>query len=278
MNTNLADELQIQVNWQNASWSEIIDLYEKLKGTEYALFSTYSKERLLSRILISNMPDLIDYKAGEMELDQEWFVDLLIRIKELWNDPNFIRVVPYSYLPTTDPSVLINIDGKTEGKSEGDVMAGYVQRQINGETKVQIIPLFCGEKSSNRTAGSQYMYSISAWSEHQEEAWDFLRFLVEQKVQNRSVLRDRPLNLEAREDRIALKAADQGLAGKEAKYYIKHHIEEMQSVYENVDKLFDMGEIKETLWLILSDYMNGEVSLEDALSKSEEALLIRINE
>ena len=122
------------------------------------------------------------------------------------------------------------------------------------------------------------MYSITAWSKNKEQAWDFLHFLVEQKMQKRSVLRDRALNLEARTDRIELKAADQGLAGKEAKKHIRQHIEEMQSVYENVDVLFDMGEIKEILWLTLADYMNGEISLDEALAKSEEALLIRINE
>ncbi len=278
VNTDLAEKLQIEIDWQTASWSEIITLHEQLKGTEYALFSTYSKERLLSRVLISNMPDLIDYKAGEMDLKQPWFTDLLLQIKKLWNSPNFIKVVPYSYLPTTDQNVLINIDGKTEGKNEGDVMAGYVQRQINGGTNIQIIPLFCGEKRANRTAGSQHLYSITTWSENKAQAWDFLRFLVEQKMQKRSVLRDRPLNLEARTDRIELKAADQGLAGKEAKKHIRHHVEEMQSVYENVDMLFDMGEIKESLWLTLCDYMDGELSLDEAMAKSEEALLIRINE
>lgn len=278
VNTDLAEKLHIETDWQNASWSEIIALHEQLEGTEYALFSTYSKERLLSRILISNMPDLIDYKAGKMDLKQPWFTDLLLQIKTLWNAPNFIKVVSYSYLPTTDQNVLIHIDGKTEGKNEGDVMAGYVQRQVNGGTNIQIIPLFCGEKNSNRTAGSQYMYSISAWSEHKIEAWGFLRFLVEQQVQKRSVLRDRPMNLEARADRVALKAADQGLAGKEAKKYIRQHVEEMQAVYETVDAMYDMGEIKEILWLTLCDYMDGELSLDEVLAKSEEALLIRINE
>ena len=86
------------------------------------------------------------------------------------------------------------------------------------------------------------------------------------------------MNLEAHADRVALKAADQGLAGKEARNYIRQHVEEMQAVYENIDVMYDMGEIKEILWLTLCDYMDGELSLDEVLAKSEEALLIRINE
>lgn len=279
INMALAEQLGIELDWETATWNEVLQLHDRLEGTAYKLFGVQNKERILSRIIMSNMPDLIDYETHEMNLHQSWFIDLMKEVAAIWQSDNLMEKVTYSYKGAPGENVLISINASTGGTYIGDHIGTYIHYNTQESNKSMIVPLFCGEKNPNRTSGSDYMYSITSWSKQKDAAWEFLNYLVQQSSMERIILCDRPINKLAREN-VLQKQLDMLFITPETPEFplAQSYIEEMEKVYQSIDYLFDYGDIKEILWTNLLAYMEGEISLEEALVKSEEWIMLRLHE
>lgn len=272
VNTALCAELGIDLDWSRATWGDVLALTEKLNGTDYYLFAANGTDRIFVRMLISNMPDLIDMKSKKVDLRQPWFLELLEQWKLAVQSPSFLGDA--DSMGRIVPQALICINGMTDARREIDTMADYVLYNETPDQAKRTYPLFSGEKHQNRTASSSDLYSITAWSKNKDAAWRFLSFLVRKDMQSAQTMCNRPIHIDGRrtqqEDGFSRLNLDKALGTQ--------YIEDINAVYRSVDTMYDMHALKEDLYKPLLDYMNGKLTLEDALTQAEHDLWIRINE
>ncbi len=236
------------------------------KAPDTVLFQDVSRQRLLIRILISNMPDLISPETGEVNLQQDWFIHLLEKLKEVWDSPCFFQ----DGFGTQEKNVILHTNLRTLNQAPKDSAAKY---QNDGEAiggEISYLPLFCGEKGSNRTATSAQFLLIPRSSGKQEEAWDFLSWLLSEECQASRINFNYPMEKEAREQ-VLEQAAGTEETGQRWK-------NDMEQVMEEVDWVFDMYKLKEDLFPPIESWLNGQGTLEETLEEARWALFIRLNE
>lgn len=273
VNTALCKKLGIDLDWNNATWGDVIQLAEQLEGTDYYVFATDTPDRVFVRMLISNMPDLIDLEHKKLDLRQPWFLELLEQWKQAMQTSHLYgerRPIPRSSLAEQS---LLSIDERTGGWQRDYV---WTYKQINLEFGgARYAPLFSGEKHANRTAYSEDLYSIMQNSKNKEAAWQFLSFLMRRDVQQLHVLYNVKLNADVRNAEI-----EQAISAEapEDQPMAKRYAEDIKNVYQSVDTFYDMNELKENLYPPLIKYLNGEMTLDDALTQAERDLWISINE
>ena len=278
INLDLCEQLNIQLDWSQATWSDVLALVPQLEDTDYTLFVTYGKdlERLLSRICISNMPDLIDRKNKTIDLNQPSFVELMEQLRRAAQSPHFIRFGADKMGLTQD--ALICMDWRTEGLMEDSLYWSNLDFQQQTGMKLARVPLFRGEKHSNYTNFCDDLYLISARSDNQEAAWELLRRAAEEDLQSQgSVLRNRPLNLQARQKR-ARQTEEELFQDPEMKDCNRQTAAEMEQIYAATDYCYDMFLLKEDLWRALLPAVEGKIPLTQAIEKAEQQLRLRMYE
>lgn len=278
INLDLCEKLNIQLDWSQATWSDVLALVPQLEGTDYTLFVTYGKdlERMLSRICISNMPDLIDRKNKTIDLNQPWFVELMEQLRRAAQSPHFIRFGADKMGLTQD--ALICMDWRTEELMEDSLYWSNLDFQQQTGMKLARVPLFRGEEHSNYTNFCDDLYLISARSKNQEASWELLRRAAEEDLQSQgSVLRNRPLNLQARQKR-ARQTEEELFQDPEMKDCNRQTAAEMEQIYAATDYCYDMFLLKEDLWRALLPAVEGKIPLTQAIEKAEEQLRLRMYE
>ena len=144
--------------------------------------------------------------------------------------------------------------------------------------KLARVPLFRGEKHSNYTNFCDDLYLISARSDNQEAAWELLRRAAEEDLQSQgSVLRNRPLNLQARQKR-ARQTEEELFQDPEMKDCNRQTAAEMEQIYAATDYCYDMFLLKEDLWRALLPAVEGKIPLTQAIEKAEQQLRLRMYE
>ena len=106
--------------------------------------------------------------------------------------------------------------------------------------------------------------------ENQEEAWDFLSWLLSEECQASRINFNYPMEKEARKQ-VLEQAAGTEETGQRWK-------NDMEQVIEEVDWVFDMYKLKEDLFPPIENWLNGQGPLEEALEEARWALFIRLNE
>lgn len=272
VNTVLAEQLGIDLDWQNISWGEVLELYDDVTAQGYTLFCASSEstpQTLLSHILNVNLPALVDRVSGTIDLQQPWFEGLMTRLGQLWNAPGFYTQAGGSYVDVAE-NALIRIDGRTRNKES--LMGYYCASHMEDGQHCTIIPVFTGEQGGGRLGNSAYLYAIPAWSQRQETAEDFLAFVLGQEIMARKVLIDRQVNTHARflEERSGM---SEEIDSETAMAYMN----EMEAVYASVDQLYSHGEIGSLLLQHIGRYIDGTTTLDEALSAAEEAIWLSLN-
>ena len=148
--------------------------------------------------------------------------------------------------------------------------------EYNKGNKSRMIPSFTGEKNNNRIGYSIHMYSINDRSKRKESAWKFLSFLLEEDIQF-ILTRDRtglPIN-EKSVDRMINEAVYMlSLSGSDIDRYNNAMVESSHKI----DYLYNMGYLKQDISEPIGLYMDGQITLDEALKKAEENVIIRLNE
>lgn len=272
IDSELCQKAGITMDWQNASWGDVLDLLTQLEGTDCYLFEAMGDmQRAFTRMLISNMPDLIDRRTKEVDLRQDWFIELIEKWKKAEAHPNFCKK---NFERGLTGKGLVSIDGMTSRNMETDEL--YLVRRLKEKTghTAEIYPLFCGEKSAGRTATGADLYSIYAASEQKEAAQQLLEIAIRQDLQQVKVLFSGPLNQAAREKRIQRAIYWSGSPNQEVEEFYR----QFERIYTSVDTLYDMNKLKEDLWRPLWDYVEGQKTLDQALEQAEQNLRLRLYE
>ncbi|SCG82588.1 hypothetical protein DW1_0981 [Proteiniborus sp. DW1] len=281
LNEELEKELGLNIDFNNISWSEILDLVKVIeeKAPDRHLFTHPIEEKtpwdiLGYYLIIVNMPDLVNLETKEIDLNQQWFKDLLIKFKEYSKSKNFLLIVEPDLVDRLQGSLLTRVD--IGYRFYSDVLANFVR--YNEKYKSRMIPSFTGEKNENRIGHSKRMFSINNRSERKENAWKFLSFLLTEDIQF-LVSEERsgtPISQKGVERMIEYDAWMHDRSGDEDNVdkFNKSTIENSQKI----NYLYDMGYIRQDLIDAIKLYMDDEMTLDEALKKAEESIMIRLNE
>ena len=280
LNEDLEKQLGLNIDFTNISWSEVLDIVKIIeeKAPDRHLFTLEMEGKspwdvFEEYLLIANMPDLINLETKEVNLNQQWFKDLLIKFKDCSKSKNF---------------VLGNAEYNLTDRLHGSLLALTFNRSIyhadrlfhfneyNKTNSSRVIPSFIGEKNDNRTGYSMMMYSINNRSERKENAWKFLSFLLEEDIQFISS-RDRtgiPISKKGVDRMIADAIYMHRLSGSNIDGYNNAMLENSHKI----NYLYDMGYLRLGISEPIGLYMNGEITLDEALKRAEENVMIRLNE
>lgn len=276
VNTALADTLGLKIDYNQLTWSEIISLTSLLeeKAPENYLFLDRGEGFPLMDMLIANMPQLINLEKKEVNLRQDWFVKLLEDYREAYDTDHFLQKnYKFNMIDTLHES-LFSFRG-TYNFNYRDLIYRYMEYNQLENKENLYIPIFTGEISNNRIAYSNNMYSIYSKSPNKEQAWHFLSFLLEEEIQMLHTLPGKPINTKA-DEKLLINVAQEfsSFYGDEAFQFF----DMMTNISEKIDYLYEMGLFKLDIYYPVQQYVEGEISLEEALKQAEENVWIRLHE
>ena len=279
VNIALLEKMHIELDYENLKWSDVLDLLSVIeeKAPDSYLFMIDNTgifegymDSIMEIMLIANMPDLIDIENKKVNLNQEWFTDLLKKLKEASSNENFIQKnAKFDIVNQIKDSLFVYRANINTYRSE---LTGRYYLFNKDSKKTEYIPLFKGEKSDNRVAKTMNMYSINNRSENKENAWKFLSFLLEEEIQTRDNIPGTALNLEAERNIYP--------TWKE-KYFEengKDWLEMMEPIYTDIDYLYDLDYFKNDIKAPILEYLSDKLSLEEAVKKAEDNVWVRLNE
>ena len=275
VNTKLLDSMGVKLDYNNLSWKDVISLTkvieEKAPDAHVFTGNEYVGDYLIP-MLKANISQLVDFENKKINLNQEWFVDLLKYLKAAMKSKNFVKTYSGSdILDRLEGSLFVS--QSTERITYYDMVYRYLH--YNEEEKESLyIPIFVGEKSNNRWVHANNMYSINNKSKNKEDAWKFLSFLLEDDIQKLRTLRSEPINTRA--NREILEAAAEELSRNYGDDALKT-VDMMMNIFDRTDYV-DMYYDKQDIYDPLISYINDEMPLEEALKKAEENVWIRLNE
>ena len=278
VNTALLDKMNVELDYENLKWSDVLDLLSIIekKAPDSYLFITYNDDDfesyILEPMLGANMPDLIDLENKKVDLNKEWFINLLEQLKKALSSKNFAQKnASYSVIDEIHDA-LFNYRANIDVVRKDLFGRYYMYNQKDKRSKY--IPLFKGEKSNNIVAKSINMYSINNRSENKENAWKFLSFLLEEELQSLKKIPGTALNLEAE------KKVSEKIEKVENRYEkgINGIWEMMEPIYKNIDYMYDLNYFKNDIKAPILEYLQDKISLEEAIKKAEDNVWIRLNE
>lgn len=278
MDSEICRELGIDVDWANLTWSGMLDLLPYFEGTDYHLLDVYGDtERVFTRMIISNMPDLVDRKKGTVDLHQQWFIDLLNQWKAAEKNPHFAQGNQYALLFGKG---LLSLDGKTawEDQTEQDEAYDVTWNYETIGRESMAFPMPRGEKNPNHTGHCSYLYSIYNGSKNKEMAWNLLDIGLRQQMQENPALPIGALNLEARGRRMT--AARRHFESPENNGRYDRFYDAIDVIYQQIDTLYDMNKIKETLYKTMWNYVRSgpDTPIDDYLDQAERQILLQLYE
>ncbi len=219
-------------------------------------FFQWEYSELLSFMIERSGESFIDYASKEVHFDTKAFQDLLTFVKKYGSPKSHRELV-------MDPGYVSD-----EEKFENGLMAWYSVLNMFGVReyahymKLNRSPkVFCGVPNSNGGSPSakiEISLGISAFTPYQEEAWDFIRFL----------LRTQEENVNMGLTPISRKALDEQNAG-----YLKWYEENVQSGSSDMQGMID--EINEE---IISEYVKVVESVHVVERSDPTVLLIILEE
>jgi ABC-type glycerol-3-phosphate transport system substrate-binding protein len=219
------------------------------------LFFAIHFESILTYIIGANMPDFINMEEKTINLKQEWFIELIDLLKELKTVPN---------TTATEQNNINNIS--TFAFFDTSDIYNIVTPFSLATNEDGVYPMFRGEINENKIMYPLVMYSISANSTKQQEAWDFLSFMLEADQQAMNNIYGAPVNF---------KGMNQSFDVHRASDEIK---EQARQFTENIDYTYDFYGYRDDISGPIMQYIDGKLTMDEALDLAEENVIFRLNE
>lgn len=284
INREVAESLGLE-NLQNRTitWSEVLSWVDLLEGESSSygwVESDYSDRNQLALrledILVCNMPDLIDHETKNVDLHQEWFIELMRAYKNAYTS-TLLTVDNEEYsLENHIEGVIFNPNWNSSRRFS-DLLANY--KLLNDNHPNYMVVRFSGEENTNNIAYSRFSYSMNERSNNKEKAWEFLSFLMSEEVQVNIENEGTPINQLALE-RIIDKSVFQiySCERKELSTDLQVFIDAYLANSRQVDYMYDLDVYKMDIVKEINRYVNNEISLDEALTNAENTMIIRLNE
>ena len=282
-------DLGVTTDFETMTWSELFSLADVVKerAPDKVLFAVSypgsfkegMMREVLQELLVVNLPELIDYEAGTVDLTQQWFVDLLKQFKKVAGYPNISKYLPWG---GGNPDVVfdrlqdqgfVQLDVGIElYYSHGmDKPFLYYYPNRKPDAKIRYVPVPSGEKGTNRAAYSWSLYGITSKSEHKDAAWKFLKFAIEEENQKLGSLLSLPVNKDAWSAMIP----PTDMVPEEG---MELFFNDLTVLYKNIDSIYGADKVTMDVFYPLLEYLNDELTLDEALAKAQQNAWIRINE
>lgn len=289
VDVSLLRKLGIEIDYANMSWSEFLRLTQVLeeKAPDVALLAWWKGYEtpediglFLQRMLVINSFDLFNPDQKTVDLHQPWFIELLELWKRTSQSPNFMTAVSdelWRQGDITQGRALFYMEASGDDMRyhyDRDKLYLYAIHSNNGEHAYVSLPR--GEQNSNRIAYSDEVYGISARSNAQQTAWNFLAFAARADNQGLKTARAIPLNTQARRARFDVAFNEWSrLAQLDT---VQRGARDILAICDKVDYLYDSGDYKHDLYQSVMRYLNDELTLDEALDEAEYRIMIRMNE
>ena len=181
-----------QLVGDRTSWT--IEEFDQAVGSlpaNVSLIQDTSKEDLLAMFLESDLASFIDNEKKEVSFDSEDFRKLLELSKKYGADKTVSGDVTYGMDMEMGPGMSAGYVGEEDKFAEGlvalmNVTIYGIEEYARLVNSVTFQPTFIGmpgPKAEGMSAMSLMSFAISAASDHQEEAWDFIRYLFDEDSQ-----------------------------------------------------------------------------------------------
>jgi len=307
-NKGLGDRLGLDIDINRGiKWSDLLEIAKKLEAenSEVYLLSPYCKfDNILEKLLIANMPDLVDIENKTYDLKQEWFAELMRSFKEVSKSPNFInpecRGTYDSLKPQNFDLAPLGLARELAGDPTSDKALFLIDHPADclfyelirwsdsrfsnarwfDRRELSYLPATVGELSKNLTVSQSLVCSISSKARNKNDAWDFLSVTIMERPQSFYNLRSVPINMRGWES--VYTDFESGWSIRETSYgtdedYAEHK-RQIENRYGHVDSFFPMAEYISDILGPLEDFMNDRLTLDEALSKAEDGVWLRLHE
>lgn len=242
-------------------WSDILRI--GIEHPEISLFGADDPSdtlQILIPLLNAQLPDLIDLKKKQVNLQQEWFLELLADLKTVYQAGNLTKQYEANIFSKAYRAHLFEMNPIN---GHYDHLKIYYQ---NGEGAIAYLPLPEGEIHRNAIAYPFRMYSISSNSQNKDIAWNFLSSLLNPDIQNMYTLDAVPVNNDSEEYQ------------RTKNVYSDELNDQVKTIIDTVDFGYDYSNYKTDLIVPILKYLQDEYSLDDAIAEAEYNVWLRLNE
>jgi ABC-type glycerol-3-phosphate transport system substrate-binding protein len=254
-NLTLLDRLGINLDYSKPlKWSEAIQYALNNPVEDNEVFFALRIESILLYIVGANAPDLMSIEEKSINLRQDWFIELIDMVKELNKVPNAI---------ITDRNIETILTNSAFSILSGTSDLATVFYPLD---EYGVYPMFNGEVNNNKILYPRVMLSISANSTQKQEAWDFLSFMLEADQQAMRSLSGAPVNIQGMEQSLLLRDLP-----NDAK-------EQARAFTSNIDYTYDIFGYRDDISMPIMQYINDELTLDEALTLAEENVMFRLYE
>lgn len=279
VSVEVAEKLGIDADTFDYKWSDILSLIDELENTEYYLFAENDIESVFNTMLVCNMSDLVDFDKKEFNFKEEWFKNLMIEFKQASSSQNFLQDQE-GYEKNYGKALVcyraLNHDYK-------DIISSYCMDGEIDDISMFIKPVLKGELSANRIGYAANMYSINGRSENIDNAWKFLSYMMDDKIQSMKLLRAGkygfPVNMDKNDVFIetGIRWTKANLGDEYEQKAIKYG-DMLKKIYTEIDYTYELDLYIMDVTDSLMKYINDELSLDEAISEAENKAWIRLNE
>lgn len=272
-NKELLDKAKIEIGDQTWTWDDFKEISKKLKeqaGEDYVAFVNLFPVQLLADYIEANYDKLID--QGKANFDSDLFRDMMKQIKSLYDEGVLKAEFTYDYSKTLFNNA--NLLDPTMGLSQIlDPKLNLFQRPtVNGE-------------SSGTSFKSYFTLGINSKSKVQDEAWNFIKFMLSEEMQSSPTLLSFPIHKGVVEKQVK-DAEQQAVAGTlpllEQKFdakTVESKIQELKRLIDGASKKLSSDQKVVSIALEGFDsYMSGQKSAEDVSKLIQNRVNTYINE
>ncbi|WP_214626568.1 ABC transporter substrate-binding protein [Paenibacillus agaridevorans] len=251
-NTELLKKANIEIDDKTWTWDQVKEISKKLKeeaGPEYVTFINLFSNQLLYDYIESNYSQLVQH--GKANFDSDLFRDMMQQVKSLYDDGILKEEFSYDY-----DKALLSLGGFSSPELASNPKSAFFQKPtVHGD----------GQGGSFKT---YFKLGMNSKSKVQQEAWEFIKFLLSDEMQASPDLTGIPLNKSV----VDKKFKELGSSDNE-------QIESVRKLLEEAGKKSD-SDFKVTSIAMeeFAAYMSGQKSAEEVSKLIQNRVTTYLNE
>lgn len=265
-NQNLVEQLNLTLDPASAKWSDILNLASQWQHSNrsesiFAMDSTVGVDQLLSHILLANLDQMVS-SDNKVNFDQPWFRSLLEQLAELQNSPQLVHTAANGQW-WNDNYMDNCLFTFVSGAYYEDNFTRLAWMQEDGSC-YRIVPIPLGENSDYRQSYG-FCWGIPASSEHKDEAWDFLSFLLSKDGFSSDRYDVSTFSLNNISDYERFEAAQANHPE-----ILEEHYDQFQLIRTSpISRYTEPAGLPDAVLSYLQEYLDGTLSLDEALQQAE---------
>lgn len=278
----------LQIDEKNFSW----DTLSKMS----AQFTKQNKEKYFfnvmdfTTIVESSGLNLVDYKSKKANFDSKEFIKLLNTYKEITPaicPGEVMSKYKGFWWGMAKDNKLVFLNSYLSNPSNFWTEYNFAKNDLNSEVKIYSYPTINGNEKSAATVKN--FVAINKKSKHINEAFDFIKILLSEEIQNNTDLASIPVNKEAYKKMIAF-YSDKGnqteigsVLGDNKRYQSVPFSEEFANTLDGLpDKVetsyFWDGSVYTIIDNEMKDFMSGKKTAEQTAKSINDKVLLFLNE